>query len=101
MLPKIAETRVNVYKQAINSWGELAQVDMCIEECAELIHAISKLKRGSKTGEQKCIEEIADTYLMLEQLRLIINKDSEIEVIFNSKLNRLKQRLELGKNLKL
>jgi hypothetical protein len=31
--------------QAINTFGELSQRDMAIEECSELIKALCKLKR--------------------------------------------------------
>jgi NTP pyrophosphatase (non-canonical NTP hydrolase) len=87
-----------LYKQAIAQWGEMAQIDICIEECAELIHALSKLKRGSRTGLPNCIEEIADVYIMLGQLRLIIGKDKEIEDMIKVKLARLKTRVANGKN---
>lgn len=34
----------------VKEQGEIAQLDICIEECAELIHACSKLKRTMKDG---------------------------------------------------
>lgn len=34
----------------VKKQGEIAQLDICIEECAELIHACSKLKRAMKDG---------------------------------------------------
>ena len=97
-LAPIKPKRKYLYQKAIAQWGEQAQVDICIEECAELIHALSKLKRGSKTGLQGCIEEIADVYIMLGQIRLIVNKDKEIGQVINLKINRLKTRIKEGKN---
>lgn len=36
--------------ELVKGYGETAQLDICIEECAELIHACSKLKRAKKNG---------------------------------------------------
>lgn len=34
----------------VKEYGEAAQLDICIEECAELIHACSKYKRAGGDG---------------------------------------------------
>lgn len=34
----------------VKEYGEIAQLDICIEECAELIHSCSKLKRALGNG---------------------------------------------------
>lgn len=34
----------------VREYGEIPQLDICIEECAELIHACSKLKRAMNDG---------------------------------------------------
>lgn len=70
-----------IYEQAISEWGIDAQLDMCIEECAELIQAISKIKRIKYLKHnnpdkimitQKRVdnlkEELADVQLMVNQL---------------------------------
>lgn len=62
---------------------------VAMEECSELIQAISKYLRGRETNLE---EEIADVEIMLEQLKIMCN-ESQVEVIKESKLNRLEQRL--------
>lgn len=37
-----------VYQRAIKMYGIYGQCDVCIEECSELIQAISKFKRRSR-----------------------------------------------------
>ena len=63
---------MQVYKDAIRLWGEDAQINMIIEECAELIVAIRKWGRGR--GEPVVLvdhvcQEIADVEIMIEQFR--------------------------------
>ena len=83
-----------LYKKAITQWGATNQMDMVVEECAELIQAINKVKRdGSIDNEAKLCGEIADVEIMIEQLRLIINKNEHIEQIKEYKLMRLNDRL--------
>lgn len=50
--------------------GVKAQIDTCIEECAELIVALSHYKR-SRTDWQPVAEELADVYLIINQLKFI------------------------------
>lgn len=102
---------------AINKFGVISQMDMAIEEAAELIQAINKVKR-SFTSEQICLfyrinhtpqmpafqdskdaliyqnicGEIADMKIMLSQLELIFNRDT-INLIVDRKLNRLQERI--------
>lgn len=57
-------------KQALEEWGLVAQSDMCIEECAELIVAVRHWQRGRPNCLEELAEELADVSLMLEQMRL-------------------------------
>jgi len=79
--------------KAWTTWGQEKQLDMVIEECAELIHAISKLKRG-KIREGKVVEEAIDVYLMLGQLITMIGGPILWNKYFKEKTERLKKRLE-------
>lgn len=83
------EDRKKLYRKAIGNYGEAAQQIVAMEECSELIQAISKKLRGRETNVE---EEIADVEIMLEQLKLMCN-ESLVEEIKESKLQRLKQRL--------
>ena len=79
---------------AITKWGIDSQIDMVIEECAELINAIQKWRRGRKT-EDEVLEEGVDVGLCLEQLKLILHKpSSDWEKVRYDKLVRLERRLK-------
>ena len=42
----ITSKQQEILKQAISQYGIGAQLDMAVEECAELIQSINKLKRA-------------------------------------------------------
>lgn len=78
-----------LYKKVIQAYGKSAQMIVAMEECSELIQAISKKLRGRETNVE---EEIADVEIMLEQLRLM-SDSSLVDKIKEEKLQRLEQRL--------
>ena len=80
---------IEICKKAINTFGEYTQLDMVIEEMAELTQAISKFKRNKIHNVE---EEIADVEIMLSQLRLMTDL-FDIKVIDEIKEEKLK-RLE-------
>lgn len=82
-----------LYLRAISQWGYEAQVDMALEECIELAHAIMKFKGGGKEKIANVEEEIADVEIMMAQMRLIFNTKN-ISRIKAKKLKRLQRRLE-------
>jgi NTP pyrophosphatase (non-canonical NTP hydrolase) len=74
-------------------WEQLNQVQ---EECAELIAAINHFRRGKKGDRyQDLCAEVADVKIMIEQLCIILDRDS-IEKIMVEKLSRAKERIENG-----
>lgn len=82
----------NVYEKALERWGLTLQMDMLVEECAELIHAIQKIKRSgliTTEGEDKVCEEMADVSIVIEQMLYAFNRD-----IFNKKYREKIERLE-------
>lgn len=82
--------------QALNQWGETAQLDMVVEEALELALAIQDYKRGRKRARERIIEEMADVMLMLDQLReILLIKGTEIEGKRREKLIRLTTRLDM------
>lgn len=92
-------------EEVIGRFG-LKQLDICQEELAELIQAISKYKRAINEDKNKVfraresiIEEMTDVMIMLEQMKIIfeINED-EIASCRQYKLNRLKKRIEENKS---
>ncbi len=81
-------------QQAIAKWGTRTQLDMVIEECAELIDAIQKKHRG-RVGFDKVLEEGVDVELCLEQLKLILNTPNLWQQVRCKKLKRLAGLLRL------
>lgn len=79
-----------IHKAAIEYYGEEAQENQCIEECAELIQAINKKHRGK---DNNIPEEIADVEICLEQLKMINNCADEVERYKTAKMERLKERI--------
>lgn len=75
--------------QAVNYFGIEPQKRQAIEECAELIQAICKDLRGK---EHNVEEEIADVFIMLEQLTHIYDND-KIEKFREEKINKLQKLL--------
>jgi hypothetical protein len=96
--------RRDIMLRAIHRYGEAAQIDMAVEEMAELTKALCKVKRatpGATTTEviANVIEEIADVQIMLDQLRLIFARSTdEVE---EDKLRRLLARINSWKESKL
>lgn len=91
------EERRALLDRAITAYGAPAQMDMAVEEMAELTKAICKVKRVSCTAEAKAVlenvvEEMADVQIMLDQLRIIFGR-STVEAE-EYKLERLKKRLD-------
>lgn len=85
-----------LYQKAIKKWGTELQLDMMIEECAELIQAIIHFKRNRKAVAE-IISEIADVKIMIEQMEEIFDKVS-IEGIVQIKLERLNKMIEKEEN---
>ena len=81
-------------ERAIETYGEDMQLTVAVEEFSELIKEICKSKRG-KDNVADITEEMADCYIMLEQLKIIFEiKNSEIYSVMEAKLDRLKNRLD-------
>ena len=81
---------MNIYQEAIDTFGEESQKLMMIEEMAELTQAISKDFRGLGHNVE---EEIADVEIMLEQMKLMYD-NTKIEVIKMVKIERLREKVE-------
>lgn len=62
----------NIYKKAIDTFGVSNQVDMLIEEMAELTQALLKWRRG-KENMDNVHEEVVDVEIVLKQLKSGLN----------------------------
>lgn len=81
-----------ILEKAIKTYGAESQVNMAIEECAELINALEKYRRG-RIGGLEVITEIADVQIMCAQLEMIFGS-AENERDF--KIRRLNERMSKG-----
>ena len=79
-------TNEQVYELAIRTHGSFEQEHVAIEECSELIQAISHKHRGR---EHNIPEEIADVEICIEQLKMINECGKEVERIKVDKIQRL------------
>lgn len=79
-------TEKQIFELAIKVNGEEAQEEVAMEECAELIQAITHKHRGR---DHNIAEEIADVEIMLEQLKIINNCHDEAAKIRKEKIDRL------------
>ena len=85
-----------LYKRVVDLWGVKSQVGVAIEECAELIVAISHANRDRATITD-IAQEVADVEIMCGQLRYILG-DHVVARCKKEKLIRLKQRIENKKS---
>lgn len=85
-----------ILKQAIETFGEDAQIDQAIEEMAELTQALIKRRRYKNDVDTMfhVAEEMADVLIMMEQLFMIFNNDKAVSQFQEDKLIRLKERLD-------
>jgi NTP pyrophosphatase (non-canonical NTP hydrolase) len=90
-----------IKKKAVHLWGEQAQIEMAIEEMAELIFALQKLKRKRGKPHHERVkdvqEEVADVILMMHQMRYIFGEKS-VDKFIDTKMVRLKERLKESEN---
>lgn len=87
---------MNYFKKATELWGDRLQLIKTMEECGELIQAISKylittseLVKAPENDYDitKCkiniVEEVCDVDIMLEQVRCIIGKDESLKLFIS------------------
>lgn len=85
--------QINVMIDALEYYGNDPQVDVAIEEMSELIKELLKKRRGKK-NRSMIADEMADVYIMLEQLKFIFGiNENELKVNAEFKIQRLKNRI--------
>ena len=89
------ENMQSVCAQAVNSFGDAPQMLVALEEMAELTQALSKSGRyGREAARAQVLEEMADVYIMLEQLKIIFDFSAEeVQREQAVKLEKLKKYL--------
>jgi NTP pyrophosphatase (non-canonical NTP hydrolase) len=89
------------YKRAIALRGNRKQMRMVQEECAELIVAISHFLRHLDREEvwnkdesvDSLIEETADVFIMIEQMKLMVGPDA-VDKVMEEKMTRFEKKLK-------
>ena len=86
-----------VLEENIKENGVALETVIAMEELAELIQAISKVKRYGFVGEYKdnFIEEIADVDIVITELLMAFNvSEDEFFNALGRKIQRIKSRIE-------
>jgi NTP pyrophosphatase (non-canonical NTP hydrolase) len=84
---------MKVLEKAIQTYGKDMQLTVAVEELSELIKEICKNKRG-QDNRKNIIEEMADCYIMLEQLAIIFDiPNHALNEVASQKIERLEKRL--------
>lgn len=80
-------------QKIIDHYGHRSQKEMLFEEFAELQKEVCKELRG-KGNKDHIAEELADVYLMLQQLQLMYGiTDGKIELEVQKKIERTLDRI--------
>lgn len=87
-----------ICSKAIETFGINNQKMMAVEECAELINALVKEKRG-RVSDDEIITEIADVQIMCEQLMQHYGREKVTRERYR-KLRRLEVRIRETKRNK-
>lgn len=90
------QRETDVFKAAIEEFGEAAQVTMVFEEMSELQKELCKWLRGNTDAEERyrIAEEIADVEIMLAQMKLLFDNHGLVLSYRREKTARLAGRIE-------
>ena len=94
------KTDTELMSMALEQRGIDSQLNMVIEECAELIDAIQKWRR-ERIDWVQVLEEAVDVELCVEQLKMILNAPTLFENMRKEKLERLEKLLSREGKLRL
>ncbi len=88
-----------IYREALELWGREAQLQMVIEEAAETIQALCKVKRYNSLFEHVCLAaEIADLEIVLEQAKIILECESQVNDFKELALENLEKKIREAKH---
>ena len=88
------EERKAAYEQIIAKKGTLSQVLMTMEEMNELGKELCKLFRDENRGKEGLIDELADVFVMAEQMTVLFNVEDEVIDRMGYKIHRQLSRME-------
>ena len=95
----MTKTQIEKCRQIASYYGESAQLDILCEEAAELIQAVSKVRRESPNADDMLVDGLADVAIMLTQILSCMDEDES--VVFNKTVNaKLDRQLDIIKGNK-
>lgn len=84
-----------VWRESIRKYGKEIQSIVCMEECSELIQAISKCLRGKPDVTDNLAEEMADVTICLDLLKEMYGiPDAQLEEWIARKTARQSKRMQ-------
>mgnify|MGYP003316159178 CR=1 FL=1 len=96
----MSKSTCEIIEKSIEHYGKELQSIVCMEECAELIQAISKIQRKGLNEELKghLAEEIADVMICIRMLRMMYGINSaDVSKWIDYKIERQANRMKGGK----
>ena len=93
----MTQTEKDLYERNIQYHGIEQETTIAMEECSELIQAISKCKRYGCINKyrENLIEEMTDVLIMIDELKIIYQiSDVDISDIRQYKMNRQSYRIK-------
>lgn len=94
------EKYIKIIIDIVERYGKEVQIGQAIEEMAELTVELNKNINRKKDNRTEIILEIADVAIMLAQLNLIYDVDSdELQGAIEHKLLRQKERMQNDKDI--
>ena len=93
----MTQAEKDLYERNIQYHGIEQETTIAMEECSELIQAISKCKRYGCVDKycDNLIEEIADVLIIINELQLIYDiSNDDIENIKKYKIDRMDYRIK-------
>lgn len=92
------KSRMDKVREIVRNYTSEAQLGVAQEECAELIQAISKVRRRGEfpATMNHLAEEIADVEIMCAQLTEIYDLSTDVKLFVDEKLDRQLERIREG-----
>lgn len=92
----MTKSQIAKCKQIAEAYGISQQLDILCEECAELIQAVSKVRREVPNADDMLADELADVSIMIAQIISLMDDDdtTKLNKIINAKLDRQLGRIE-------
>lgn len=82
------------YRLALTIMGIQSQTDNTIDICCDFIRIINRVrKKPSEENTDLLREKIAEMEIMIEQMRMVFDKDGAIDMIKLQKIQALQEKL--------